>query len=280
MCRRQLMFAIFAFVSLDTYVIGQPQEAAAAAEISSFRVRTYAGGPDSQLILKRCFDLRKQLHEYWQPNSDIAVWTPPCEIVLHQTRAQYLRAVGGFMGSSKGSSFVKFERNQVVKRRVDLLVNEQGETPALLHEVTHIFLADHFHGQQPPRWIDEGIATMVDTLEKQKLHQRDCRQALTTGTALRIGHLLTLKNFQTAEQVAPFYGQSLSLVRYLAERDQPHKLIDFTKTAMSRGYEHALKKHYGFDSVAALEADWRDYATTVKQPAIKPVSLTTTISER
>ncbi len=275
MCWRTPFFAIVAFVAVDTYVFGQVQDAAESAEIGSFLIRTYRGGPDQQQVLKCCLGLRKQLQQYWLPTGKLTAWSPPCEIVLHRTRAAYLRAVGGQGGQTKGSSLIQFDRQRIVKRRVDLLVNDRGETPALLHEIAHVFLADLFPGQRPPRWIDEGIATMVDSAEKQILHHRDCREALTSGTALRVGHLLTLQEFQSAEQVAPFYGQSLSLVRFLAEQDKPSQLIAFSKTAMAHGYDHALRQFYGFDGVADLEQRWQDYATAARKSSIQPVSMTT-----
>lgn len=242
-------------------------------EANNFVIRTYGNGPSSGEVRARCERLRTELQRSWLGAEAGTAWWPRCEIVLHATRAGYLQAVGRGGGSTSGSSLVRLENSRIVQRRIDLLVDQQGGLPALAHELTHVVLADRFGGQ-PPRWIDEGVATAADSLEKQTLHYRDCQHALRSGTALRIVEVLTLEQFTSAEQVPAFYGQSLSLVHFLAAQDEPGRIIDFAEKAGEHGYDQALKDCYGIDGIADLELKWRNFATTAGQKPVQPSIVT------
>ncbi len=268
------MVAIGALTS--TAAAQAPRSTSLLAGTANFVVRSYHGGPCAIEAAKRCETLRGELQSTWLGAEASKPWHPRCEIVLHPTKASYLQAVGRGGGQTSGSSFIRFEKRLVVERGIDLLVREQGALPALPHELTHVVLADAFGGRRPPRWADEGIATLADSIEKQGLHKRDCRQALSTGTALRLADVIGLQQFTSAQQVAPFYGQSLSLVSFLAKRDGPAGVVAFVDAAMTRGYDLALKDCYGIDGLAALERHWRDYAAAdarkPNQAILLPVS--------
>ena len=138
-------------------------------------------------------------------------------------------------------------------------------------------LADRFAGRQPPRWLDEGIATMADSARKQTLHVRDCQDALRRGTALRIIDVLALEQFSSARQVPAFYGQSLSLVQFLTAADRPETLLRFAEAALENGYDRALRQHYRIDGVAALEREWRKFAANGHG---QPASLVRTVGRQ
>lgn len=71
--------------------------------------------------------------------------------------------------------------------------------------------------------------------------------------------VLHLDRFTGPHQVPAFYGQSLSLVEYLAARSEPHHVVDFAETAADRGYDQALRQHYDIRNVAMLEREWRQH---------------------
>jgi hypothetical protein len=53
------------------------------------------------------------------------------------------------------------------------------------------------------------------------------------------------------------------LTRFLVERrEQPGEFVRFVNHALEFGYDHAVKTHYGYDSVADLERDWRHQVRT------------------
>jgi hypothetical protein len=233
----------------------------------NFLVRSYRGGPAAQEVLQRCERLRGELRRRWLATEGDVTWDPRCEVVLHRTRSQYLEVVGKNAGQTSGASLIRFQAGRVALRRLDLLVDGDGQLPALAHELTHVVLADRFAGRQPPRWVDEGIATLADSAEKRLLHHRDCENALRGGTALRMIDVLTLDQFTSPEQVPAFYGQSLSLVSFLTQRDRPSRVVEFAATAMNAGYDRALQEHYGIDGVAGLERRWRQHLVAAHQNA-------------
>ncbi|NOY41362.1 MAG: hypothetical protein GXP26_05940 [Planctomycetes bacterium] len=226
------------------------------ATTSNFVVRSYDGGPDAAEIAQVCETLRPQIQNKWLGKVSADSWKPTCGIVLHATKGSYLRAVGPGAGQTSGSSLINQQSGRIVSRRIDVLVDQHGRTTALPHELTHIVLADYFPGKQPPAWFDEGIATLADSEEKLARHNRDCCHAVHTGTAFPLIELLTLDNLSSAEQFPAFYGQSVSLVRFLAERDEPTKILPFVKLGIETGYAEALRTSYGIESVGQLQRLW------------------------
>jgi hypothetical protein len=255
-------------------VAAQPISAAAARRASvaysdSFVVRSYRSDLPAAKLLPSCERLRTELQTIWLGKISAEAWRPRCEVVLHASRESYQQAVGRGAGQTSGSSMIRFERQQPSLRRIDLASNAQGSGSALAHELTHVIIADRFRGRQPPRWADEGIATLSDRAEKQALHERDLQHALSNGTSLPLTELLSLERCSTYEQFATFYGQSLSLVGFLVEQDSPERFIAFVDVAMSKGYDYALRRTYGIDSVAQLDRAWRERALKdANSPAI------------
>ena len=127
---------------------------------------------------------------------------------------------------------------------------------ALPHELTHVILADLFNGRQPPRWIDEGIAVLADQASKQQLHQRDLKLAFDNQATFSAGELLLSENYPQAKRMGTFYGQSASMVAFLAQREDPAKLILFTRRVLEQGYDVALREIYQIDGISAFERLW------------------------
>lgn len=221
-----------------------------------FEIRTYPNGPSAKSVLQLCEAVRSELQRVWHSDSKCENWEPRCEIVLHPNRASYQSIVAGDF-TSYGSSLIKMDAGKVAARRIDLLIDANGALTALPHEMTHVILADLFKGRQPPLWMDEGIAMLADTREKQMLHHRDCLEAIATGRSLPLKELLQLEQFTSAEQVPAFYGQSLSLVRMLSDQSKPHTVIHFALDAMDIGIDKSLQKHFAVQNLGELEKRWK-----------------------
>jgi hypothetical protein len=251
-------------VRVDSPSLKKANRESKPTEASSdhFYVQASAGGPSAESMLKLCESLRNELQQTWGGKEPPQSWQPKCQVVVHATRAEYLKIVGPGGSQTTGSSLIEVESGKVTSRRIDLLLEPQGIVSALPHELTHVILADRFNGRQPPRWLDEGIAMLADTREKQLLHERDCRDAIASNQAIPLGELLRLSEFTSAAQVPAFYGQSLSLVHMLATKDKPEKLIDFALDAIDQGYDQALQNHYGIEGANKLERQWRRHAAS------------------
>jgi hypothetical protein len=228
----------------------------------SFEVYSYRGGPTTESMLKHCQSLREELHKKWLGTPFYEPWEPCCKVVLHATRNSYIQAIGRGGIRSYGSSLIRSDGKRIAKRRIDLLANPDGQFTALTHELTHVILADRFVADHPPLWANEGIATLADSATKRSLHRNDCMAALRNGTSFRMIDLLQLDQFTSPHQVPAFYGQSLSLVQFLVERDEPSKFVPFLELAKEEGYDHALREVYDIDGVVQLETLWRDFAAS------------------
>lgn len=257
--------------ALDAQLSKKPSTVRISSE--NFDVVSFASGPKPAKILLLCEKLREELARVWGGNEIASTWQPRCEIVVHDSQASYLAVVGPDGGQTTGCSLIQLDKGKVVTRRIDLIVDSSDELSALPHELTHVVLADRFHGRQPPHWLDEGIAMLADTPHKQSLHERDCHEANHSGKALPISEILHLQQFSSADQMPAFYGQSLSLVRMLSERKTPDSLVPFALDALDHGFESSLKTHYALDGIHELQREWKkhvfaDAAREKKSPIV------------
>lgn len=243
------------------------------AASDDFVVRSFVGGPSAKNVSVLCQSLRKEFGRAWCGTDSLPRWQPSCEIVLHPSRAKYVQAVGPDGAQTFGSSLIHIDSGKTQARRIDLLIDANGELTALPHELTHVVLSDRFAGWQPPHWLDEGAAMLADKNEKQSLHARDCHLALHQGTAMPLATLLTLEQFTSATQMPAFYGQSASLMRFFSSRGSIDKVTVFGLDAIRNGYDSALSKHYGIASVNELERQWKAFAYGIDPETAAPAVL-------
>jgi hypothetical protein len=238
----------------------------------NFVVDSFAGGPSPERIAALCESLRIELGRAWC-DAELKAWNPRCEIAVHATLAEYVQAVGHNGSQTLGSSLIQVNSGRTLSRRIDLLVDVAGDLPALPHELTHVVMSERFEGVQPPHWFDEGAAMLADTLHKQSLHERDCRDALRSGSAMPFAELLNLEQFTFANQMPAFYGQSASLTRFLCQKDDITRVTRFACDATKVGYRQALLTHYKIESVEELERQWRHYVYTDETPKLGNAAL-------
>lgn len=212
-----------------------------------------------QSALLQCDDARRELAKKWYVTEHQQGWSPKCVICIHRSREAYTAAIGMPGAKTEGCSSIEVDKGKVVGRRIDLLSTQAASLPALKHELTHVVIADRFNGQLPPHWFDEGIAMLADPREKQLLHLRDCFECVGTRRSIPLQTLMSLEQFTSPDQMAPFYGQSLTLVAMLTEKQPTSVLMTFALEAKSVGYAAALQKHYGIDGLQSLEREWLTY---------------------
>ena len=246
-------------VGLLLLIAGWPSElmgSEPAAE-QNFRIRTFRGGPSAQAVSAECAQLMESWLAEW-PGSQTPRWEPPCEIVIYPNRNAYLAVVGRGAASTSGSSLVKRRRDGTLERRIDLLVGADGRLSALPHELVHVLLADHFGGELPPLWLDEGLAMWRDTPEKQRKHWRDCEAAWRNGSHVPLAQLFELDSVPGPTRFAAVYGQSLTLTRFLATQDEPQQILELAFRGEKIGYRRAVTEVYGL-AWEDLEQRWREF---------------------
>ncbi|MGD9719886.1 MAG: peptidase MA family metallohydrolase [Pirellulales bacterium] len=179
---------------------------------------------------------------------------------MHSSDEGYAREVGAAGKSTVASALVERQRGAVARRRIDVRATRADwQTRALGHELTHIVLADRFANAVLPRWVDEGIAILADTHEKQHRHSRDLATALSVRAEFRVLELFALDEYPPADRWATFYGQSASLVRFLVEHAGEQQFLEFVEVSLEQGYEQGLQTAYGLGA-QELESRWRAHA--------------------
>lgn len=210
-------------------------------------------------VAAECERQRRQLQQRWLGHAG-PHWQQPCSVVIYANEFAYLRHVGSQAAMTRGVCKIERQDQRITSRRLSLMADPQSkQLTALAHELTHLVLADRFPACQPPRWADEGIALLADGADKRRLHLRDLRHALAAQCCPRIDEMLAMHQYPQGVRRTTFYGQSLSLVGYLAELDEPAKVVDMIELAMDRGYQTALREIYGIASIAELERRWQSH---------------------
>ncbi len=110
-----------------------------------------------------------------------------------------------------------------------------------------------------PRWVDEGIAILADSTDKQQRHARDFARALAHGSEFRLVELVAMDDYPPPGRWGAFYGQSASLVNFLVEQSGEAQFLEFVAASLEDGYAPACNETYGL-SIAQLESRWRSHA--------------------
>jgi hypothetical protein len=262
---RERTASIMAGVLFGLALLGEGTRIAAAEtelgrrtySTDNFEITARGSAADLEAWGRRCEALRIELRAKWfaSETSD-AAWTPRCIVVLHDDATSYLRAVPGGE-RTVGSSLIEFGHDCVALRRIDVRGDRTDWlTEAMPHELMHVLLADRAIRAPFPRWAEEGLALLADTAAKQAAHDVDFRRALDRRGQFRVVELVSLESYPSASRVATFYGQSASLVRFLAAQGNPTRFVDFVEQTTLVGHDAALRAIYGINGVAALESAW------------------------
>jgi hypothetical protein len=231
---------------------------AALAEASNFIV--HGGAPGRGVaIAARAEQTRDRVSAILLGKPKPSEWTVPCQIHLHSTERSFVESVGGLPDAGRGgATSIEFSEDAVVLRRVDLMDDSSTDIPsALAHEIVHVVLADRFVDAPPPRWADEGLAILFDDDLTRQGHDQDFQVARRSGMTWSLAHLMTMEEYpREVHRQRVFYGQSASLVNWLVARRNEATLMAFLEDSASIGESAALQRHYGLDSVVALEGAW------------------------
>lgn len=212
----------------------------------------------ARLIAEAAEQHRKQQALLWL-GKELPKWPEPCRIKVRIDES-----------GKRGNGATSF---QFLDSKVEQSMALEGSFVRILadllpHEVTHTVLASHFR-KPIPRWADEGIATLAESLEEQQSHERQWWEIVANARMMKLSKLLVQKDYPKDVQV--FFCQSISITRFLLQRQKPATLIAFVKDGMDDGWNSAVKKHYGYETVDDLEEDWLQ--SNLKRVPLKPPAI-------
>jgi hypothetical protein len=133
---------------------------------------------------------------------------------------------------------------------------ERALGSTLAHEVSHVVLATRFpHPNRLAAWLEEGIAGKYDDALRIQTRRKLLSWFSRTGNWPRLEMILTAEEILAKDECS--YAVATSLTDFLISLRDKGTLLAFGRSAGERGWDAALRKHYGISDVSALQADWR-----------------------
>jgi hypothetical protein len=154
-----------------------------------------------------------------------------------------------------GATTFTFDRGRVLSQHMSVRGTlERVRTGVLPHEVAHTVFAHHFR-QQVPRWADEGGAILSEDEQEHRRHSHLARQIVSTsGRAIPLSRLFSLKEYPN--DVLVLYAQGFSVSEFLVSRKSRPVFLDFVAEGLKNDWDQAAKTHYGYEKVDDLEKAW------------------------
>lgn len=226
-----------------------------SAQEASFRTSNFVVTAPSRDIAEKV----AKCAEFWR--EDLALqwlgetlpnWYHPCPISVKV----------GQIGAG-GSTTFTFDKGEVYGWNMKV----QGTLERILdsvipHEVNHTIFASYFR-RPIPRWADEGAATLFEHGSEQARQVATLDRVVKTSRRIPLQELLTIKEYpQDMQDVLTLYAEGYSLARFLVEGAGERGLrtyLSFLEDAFKQDWEPAIRKHYGFESIAQLERAWTDW---------------------
>jgi hypothetical protein len=171
---------------------------------------------------------------------------------------------------AQGSAKFYFEMGSTPKIEV-VVKGREAELPTVIrHETMHVVLRTHF-GFFLPRWIDEGVATLVETRDAQHpLVGRLVKEFLPTNQAFSFFEITTKGYEPLAAREVVFYAQATSMVAGLVRLapgkspdERKQHFMSFVKDTVDSGADFqahmkALAAKYPFKKVSEFQTWWVD----------------------
>jgi hypothetical protein len=187
----------------------------------------------------------------WTEKAHIYIFEKPADWESFQTAGQLEPWTGGIQSGS--SLFIV--RNPAYK----FTDNTLG------HEVVHLMLR-RLYGSRVPLWLNEGMAQCFSKNAHASYQRARGYLAKPSSNGVAAEKLfplsrLTTMSYPPAAEVETFYDQSERLVRFLIAADRQMFLALLQAAATGDAFEAALSRSTAFPSLAALEEQFRTYAT-------------------
>src|SRR5216683_3606106 len=237
---------------IEFHELGRIPQGWLVGETANFRIY-YVQSPElARKVAEAAEQTRTRMYNKWfgQVAPD---WNPKCQVFLYPTPQDYSRATTAPV-SSPGHSTSVSESGRVVSRQIDLHCEDPATMlkAVLPHETTHVVLAGNFDDHVVPRWVDEGIAVLTEPHEKVMGYLVKLPGLRRNRQLVEIRQLVQMDKYPDEA----FYAESASLVEFLSKQKGPEVFTQFVRDGLQNGYEPALQRYYGYQSLAELEQHW------------------------
>lgn len=234
-------------------------------ESQSFRIHHVGPSSVAKRLAPLCEQTRLSLQKRWLADTTKTDWTPKCDLFLYPSGAEFQRLTRLPM-ETWGFADLEIGDGKVWLRRLHVRADDSQRLDKLLvHELTHVVLADHFTKHQIPRWADEGIAVLSEPVARRNEMRRWLNQEAAQGRVFSLKDLSSQRQVPRDKQLGDlFYAQSSALVDFLLTKRKltESELLRFVSESESRGLHAAMSRWFPDVSVSALESEWRQWMTT------------------
>jgi hypothetical protein len=241
---------------IEFHDLGRIPQGWLVGETTNFRIY-YVQSPElARKVAETAEQTRTRMYNKWFGHV-APEWNPKCQIFLYPTSQDYSRGTTAPVSSPGHSSSVS-DGGRVVARQIDLHCEDPATmlSAVLPHETTHVVLVGNFGDHVVPRWVDEGIAVLTEPHDKVMRYLVKLPGLHRNRQLLEIRQLVQMDNHP--DDV--FYAESASLVEFLSKQKGPEAFTLFVRDGLQDGYETALQRFYGYQSLAELQQHWLQYA--------------------
>ena len=187
---------------------------------------------------------RRDLAFFWF-GEVLPPWSNPCLVTIET----------GPNLSAKGETVFKCSNNEVYDWKMTAQGTEERVLDSVLpHEVMHAILASYLRGQAP-RWLDEGMATAVESDCERANYRYMLADFLHARKGIAFNDMVAMTEYP--DDYMPFYAQSFSVCEYLILIGGPRRLAEFAKECARTGdWNATLGRYYEGRSLGDLQLEW------------------------
>lgn len=192
------------------------------------------------------------------PASGFWTWDNRCKIYLYPTRDAY---VFGTRQPAWSSGYANIAHRAIVSYAGAPSFFES----VLPHEIGHLIFREFIQlkNKGVPRWLDEGFAISQEKSIRTTLDEV-IRKAVKEDVAIPVSDLNRVGSWQNlpAERAQLFYAEAQSLTRFLLERYDSSRFVNFCRLLRDQAsLEDALRRSYyqDFQTLEDFERKWKRY---------------------
>jgi hypothetical protein len=232
-----------------------PRAAWRVVNTASFRV-LYLGDENlgaARAVASAAEATRTAQFQTWLPDEAPPRWAPRCDIYLYPSNRLMVQMSGGEpKAGSAAARASRLLRGRMLQRKMNLAADD----PELLentlpHEVSHVIVAELMGDRPLPLWANEGLAMLAETQRTRVIYAAIVRAHHRRGRLYPLKTLTAMVSYPDEKRL--FYGQSLSLVRFLLTRGDRAQLLAMLLVGVS---ESSLRDYYGLGGFLGLQQAW------------------------
>ena len=209
----------------------------------------FVGDREAVDVAEKC---RAEFARYWF-GREFPEWAKPCKITLRQFR------------EVKGATTFAIHRGHVFGWDMNAYAptKERAIREVVPHEVNHTVFAT-FYRRKLPRWIDEGAACFVETVQEKDRLRAALKSRLNAGRTTPFWQLFANSGAYPSDsaRLENVYLQGFAAVEFLINGHPGGrtKFVEFVADCFAdsdgSSIVSALRSHYGYDSAADFESAW------------------------